>query len=127
MISTSSRVKLPIGGCKKLVLWTIFPNGFQILLTHLPIFREVRNLNFKKVLDLKSGSKVGEPENEIYDLDSTEDRESSEEPHGASDQAKLGLQSNLLVLFQSSQSGFGPCAEVGTPFEMLKGEKIKLT
>ena len=41
---------------------------------------------------------VKEPENEIYDLDSTEDGESSEEPHGASDQAELGLQSDLLVL-----------------------------
>ena len=41
---------------------------------------------------------VEEPENEIYDLDSTEDGESSEEAHGASDQAKLGLQRDLLVL-----------------------------
>ena len=31
-------------------------------------------------------------------LDATDDGESSEEPHGASDQAKLGLQSDLLVL-----------------------------
>ena len=41
---------------------------------------------------------VKEPESEIYDLDSAEDGESSEEAHGASYQTKLGLQSDLLVL-----------------------------
>ena len=45
------------------------------------------------------------PENEIYDLDSTEDGEPSEEAHGASDQTELGLQSDLLVLLNLVVSG----------------------
>ena len=35
----------------------------------------------------------------VDDLDPAEDREASEEPHRSSDEAKLGFQGHLLVLF----------------------------
>ena len=37
------------------------------------------------------------PEDEEHDLHPTDDGESSEEPHGASDQTQLGLNLDLLV------------------------------
>ena len=38
------------------------------------------------------------PEEEVDDLDPTEDGEASEETHRSSDEAKLGFQGHLLVL-----------------------------
>ena len=40
-----------------------------------------------------------EPDGIVDDLDPTEDGEASEEAHRSSYEAKLGLQSHLLVLF----------------------------
>jgi len=40
---------------------------------------------------------LNEPEEKEDDLDATDDGESSEEPHGASNQAQLGLHLDLLV------------------------------
>ena len=43
--------------------------------------------------------KEKEPEDVVDDLDPTEDGEASEETHRSSDEAKLGFQGHLLVLF----------------------------
>ena len=40
---------------------------------------------------------MDQPEEKEYDLDATDDGEPSEKPHGASNEAQLGLHLNLLV------------------------------
>ena len=59
------------------------------------------------IMEIKN--KCIQPEEKEDDLDAADDGESSEEPHGASDETQLGLRLDLLVSLDVVKGG---CVEV---------------
>ena len=75
--------------------------------------------SWQQPLQLRDQDPKKNPGDKVADLDPADDREAGEEPHGAADEADLGLQLHLLVKLNVVEGGSGK-----EDLDQLKGWRV---